>query len=56
MDIETLQYLLDLNGYIVIEDVLSAGEIAALEAGIDAQHLDPPTPKFPRFGSAAGAD
>ena len=52
MDLETLQYLFDLNGYVVIENVLGASEIAALEAGIDTQDLDPPNPKFPRFGSA----
>ncbi|MBJ38981.1 MAG: hypothetical protein CMD83_11040 [Gammaproteobacteria bacterium] len=55
MDSETLQYLFDLNGYVVIENVLGSDEIAALEAGIDAQELEPPNPKFPRFGSAAGA-
>ena len=54
-DLEEQQYLFDLNGYLVIEDVLSASEVAELNALIDAQELPPPADNFPRFGSAAGA-
>jgi hypothetical protein len=55
VDLETLQYLFDLNGYVVIKDVLKSTEIDALNAAVDAQDLPPPPPNFPRFGSAAGA-
>ncbi|MCY3810461.1 MAG: phytanoyl-CoA dioxygenase family protein [Gammaproteobacteria bacterium] len=54
-ELEELQYLFDLNGYLVIEDVLSAAEVAELNALIDAQELPAPADNFPRFGSAAGA-
>lgn len=55
VDLEEQQYLFDLNGYMVIENVLSAAEIAELDGLIDAQDLPPPPDNFPRFGSAAGA-
>ena len=53
--LEEQQYLFDLNGYLVIENVLSAEEVAELNALVDAQDLPPPADNFPRFGSAAGA-
>ena len=53
--IEEWQYLFDLNGYLVIENVLTEAEVAELNALIDAQELPPPPDNFPRFGSAAGA-
>ncbi len=49
--LETQQYLFDLNGYLIIEDALSAQEVAALNRAIDAQNLPPPD-ESPRFGSA----
>ncbi len=54
-DLEELQYLFDLNGFLVIENVLTGAEVAELNALIDAQDLPPPADNFPRFGSAAGA-
>ncbi len=54
-DLEEQQYLFDLNGFLVIENVLGPGEIAELNAMIDAQDLPPPSQRSPRFGSAAGA-
>ncbi len=55
IDLEEMQYLFDLNGYLVIDDVLSTDEVAELNALIDTQELPPPRDEFPRFGSAAGA-
>ena len=52
-NLEMLQYLFDLQGYIVIEDVLTPAEVAALNSLIDAQELPPPG-KIRRFGGAAG--
>ena len=52
-NLEMLQYLFDLQGYIVIEDVLTPAEVAALNSRIDAQELPPPG-KIRRFGGAAG--
>lgn len=52
-DLQLQQYLFDVQGYLVIEDVLSPEEVAALNGCIDAQAL--PTPgKAQRFGSAPG--
>ena len=51
---ELRHYLYDLQGYLVIEDVLSPELVAELNALIDAQDLPPP-PKVPRFGSAGGS-
>ena len=53
--LEEQQYLFDLNGYLVIENVLSPEEVDTLNGLIDTQNLPPPEDKFPRFGSAAGA-
>ena len=50
-DLEMQQYLFDVQGYLVIEEVLSREEIAALNERIDQQEL--PTPgQVQRFGSA----
>ena len=50
-DLQLQQYLFDVQGYLVIENVLSSDELAALNQCIDDQHL--PTPgKVQRFGSA----
>ena len=50
-DPETLQYLFDVQGYLVLENVLGADELAVLNQALDA-HLPPPKP--PRFGAAPG--
>ena len=50
-DIGLQQYLFDLHGYLVIENALSADEVATLNQLIDAQNLPPPDVS-PRFGSA----
>ena len=50
-DLELQQYLFDLNGYLVIEDALTAAEVATLNRLIDEQNLPPPD-ESPRFGSA----
>ncbi|MDD9955483.1 MAG: phytanoyl-CoA dioxygenase family protein [Anaerolineaceae bacterium] len=50
-DLELQKYLFDLQGYLVIENALGAGEVAALNRLIDGQNLPPPD-KSPRFGSA----
>ena len=50
-DLRLQEYLFDVQGYLVIENALSADELAALNQCIDAQEL--PTPgKVQRFGSA----
>ena len=50
-DLQLQQYLFDVQGYLVIENVLSPDELAALNQRIDDQQL--PTPgKVQRFGSA----
>ncbi len=54
-ELEISQYLFDLNGYLVIDNVLDPKELSELNGRIDEQELPPPDPKFPRFGSAAGA-
>ena len=52
-DLQLQQYLFDVQGYLVIENVLNAEELAALNRPIDEQQL--PTPgKVQRFGSAPG--
>ena len=48
-DLETLQYLFDVQGYLVLENVLDVEEVAALNHLLDA-HLPPA--KGNRFGSA----
>lgn len=52
-DREMQQYLFDLQGYLVIENVLDAAEVATLNQLIDAQQLPSPREAI-RFGSAAG--
>jgi len=52
-DQELQQYLFDLQGYLVIHDVLEAGEVTELNRLIDAQRLPSPRESI-RFGSAAG--
>lgn len=51
IDLELQQYLFDLNGYLVIENALSAAEVAELNRLIDERNLPPPT-ESTRFGSA----
>ena len=52
-DLELQQYLFDLQGYLVIENILTPTEVVTLNQLIDQQHL--PTPdKQIRFGRAAG--
>ena len=53
-ELEMEQYLLDLQGYLVIEDVLTEDKIAVLNELIDRQELPDPEEKT-RFGSAAGS-
>src|SRR5262245_52392019 len=52
-DQELHQYLFDLQGYLVLHNVLGAAEVAELNRLIDAQRLPGPLEKI-RFGSAAG--
>jgi hypothetical protein len=52
-DQELQQYLFDLQGYLVIHNVLGATEVAELNRLIDAQRLPSPRESI-RFGSAAG--
>src|SRR4029450_1993761 len=52
-DQELQQYLFDLQGYLVIHNVLSAAEVAELNRLIDAQRLPGPR-EILRFGSAPG--
>ena len=50
-DLQLQQYLFDVQGYLVVENVLSPEEVAALNQCVDEQQL--PTPgKVQRFGSA----
>ncbi|MBI1929205.1 phytanoyl-CoA dioxygenase family protein [Candidatus Poribacteria bacterium] len=51
--LEMYQYLFDLQGYLVVTDVLSPDEVATLNRFIDAQNLPEPG-KVRRFGGAAG--
>lgn len=48
---ETAKFLLELNGYVVINDVLSKQQVASLNRLIDDQCLPPPK-TYHRFGSA----
>lgn len=52
-DRELQQYLFDLQGYLVLENVLDRAELAELNQLIDAQQLPSPREAI-RFGSAAG--
>ena len=52
-DRELQQYLFDLQGYLVIHNVLGASELAELNRLIDGQRLPSPRESI-RFGSAAG--
>ena len=52
-DRELQQYLFDLQGYLVLHNVLGAPELAELNRLIDAQRLPSPRERI-RFGSAAG--
>ena len=52
-DIERLQYVFDIQGYLVIPDVLTSDEVAELNELMDAQNLPGPG-KGVRFGGAAG--
>ena len=42
--IEVEKYLFDLRGYLVVECVLSPGEVADLNRAMDEQHLPEPGP------------
>jgi hypothetical protein len=53
LDYELQQYLFDLQGYLVIENVLDTTQLALLNQLIDAQQLPSPREAI-RFGSAAG--
>ena len=48
------KYLFDLNGYLILEDVLSAAEVERLNSLIDQQELPAPglTTREARFGSS----
>ncbi|NKB66829.1 MAG: mitomycin antibiotics/polyketide fumonisin biosynthesis protein [Candidatus Latescibacteria bacterium] len=48
-DLETQQYLFDVQGYLVLEEVLDTDQVAALNQLLD-NHLPPAKP--PRFGAA----
>ena len=50
-DLQTLQYLFDVQGYLVLEDVLDDEQVATLNRHIDEQNLPGPG-KGQRFGSA----
>jgi hypothetical protein len=50
-DLEMMQYLFDLQGYLVIENALSEAEVVALNALLDENEL-PEDGKKNRFGSA----
>ena len=50
-DLETLEYLFDTQGYLVVKDVLSPEEIAELNELFSQQKLPPPGERS-RFGSA----
>ena len=52
-DLELQQYLFDLQGYLVIEDVLNPEEVGQLNELMDLQDVPAPE-ESPRFGSAAG--
>ena len=48
------RYLFDINGYLILEDVLNAGEVAELNRLVDQQHLPDPglTTAGARFGAS----
>jgi len=50
-DLEMQQYLFDLNGYLIVENALSADEVTTLNDLFDQQELPQPG-KTSRFGSA----
>ena len=52
-ELEKQQYLFDLQGYLVLEDILSSDEVATLNRLIDGQSLPEPG-EIRRFGGAAG--
>lgn len=54
-DREVVQYLLDVNGFVVLNNIIGKGELQDINSIIDSKSLPPPRPEFPRFGSAAGA-
>jgi hypothetical protein len=55
-DLELLQYLFDLQGFVILENVLSKEEVATLNAIVDAQNLsEPGLESDQRFGRAAGS-
>jgi len=54
-DHETLQYLFDLQGYVVLKDVLSAAEVGELNRLLDGQGLSRPGLKTEEPASAAAA-
>tara|TARA_B100000676_G_C17964219_1_gene779359 strand:- start:79 stop:924 length:846 start_codon:yes stop_codon:yes gene_type:complete len=54
--LEYLQYLYDLQGYLVIENVLSSQQVDELNALVDAQELgEPKKENGYRFGAAGGS-
>ena len=52
-DLEMQQYLFDLQGYLVVEEVLSRRQVEVLNQLLDQQELPGPS-EGPRFGAAAG--
>ena len=54
---DTEKYLFDLNGYLVLEDVLSSADVAELNRLIDEQNLPEPGlgTRDARFGGSGGA-
>ena len=52
-DLERLEYVFDIHGYLVIPDVLTSDELAELNRLMDAQNLPGPKKRI-RFGEAAG--
>jgi ectoine hydroxylase-related dioxygenase (phytanoyl-CoA dioxygenase family) len=54
-DLELQQYLFDLNGYLVVEDVLDPQALATLNEHIDRQNV-PESKRFQRIGAAAGSE
>ena len=52
-DLERLEYVFDIQGYLVIPDVLTSDELAELNRLMDAQNLPGPKKRI-RFGEAAG--
>lgn len=54
-DWEYVQYLYDLNGYVVIDNVLSAELVGSLNARLDQVGLPDDPPPNGRFGSAGGS-